>query len=104
LNKLSSLKELHLYIGHDQLPFSEPDRLYQLPQLTQVSRLLIEVSGLSVDEFRYWIPNLFPNVVKMTVKCDYNEQEVIDRFRDTCLTKDQFPKMQELKLKFNDDI
>lgn len=70
LSKFTRLTNLTIYICKNQVDSPAS----QLSPLFQVTDLAIEVFGLTLSQFEETIPVLFPNLKKLTIKSDYENQ------------------------------
>lgn len=74
LNKFTRLNFVTLYICKDQLDC----QLSQLVPLVQITKLSIEVYGLTLEQFTE-LMLIFPNLTKLSVKSDFDNQKEMFR-------------------------
>ncbi len=95
LSGLTSLSELWLYIGRQQL---DQTNLNLLPQLHSVKILRLEIFELTIEQFFTFISHTFPNLEELTLRApDFKVgQQVLVMSK----LKEAFPNLKKRKIKF----
>lgn len=103
LSKLSRLEKLWFYIGQTQLTevLRSSTSYDDLPQLTSVRVLRLEIADLTVEHFFALVPHLFPALEQMTLRCpDFGGDNSVAKVKLEDGFSEHFPTVKRRKLKF----